>query len=98
MKLPSFITAGRTGKLVRGKHWWVTEVRCCGLKVLSSCTDRKKRFIRFFGIPCGRFKVGREGEASQLGQLVKSTVRAEEMPQASGVLRIVQQAMTCFFE
>ena len=96
MKLPSFITAGRTGKLVRGKHWWVTEVRCCGLKVLSSCTDRKKRFIRFFGIPCGRFKVGREGEASQLGKLVKSTVRAEEMPQASGVLRIVQQAMTCF--
>ena len=74
----------------------MTEVRCCGLKVLSSCTDRKKRFIRFFGIPCGRFKVGREGEASQLGKLVKSTVRAEEMPQASGVLRIVQQAMTCF--
>lgn len=96
MKLPSFITAGRTGKLVRGKHWWVTEVRCCGLKVLSSCTDRKKRFIRFFGIPCGRFKVGREGESSQLGKLVKATVWAEEMPQASGVLRIVQQAMTCF--
>ena len=40
--------------------------------------------------------MGREGEASQLGKLVKSTVRAEEMPQASGVLRIVQQAMTCF--
>ena len=74
----------------------MTEVRCCGLKVLSSCTDRKKRFIRFFGIPCGRFKVGREGESSQLGKLVKATVRAEEMPQASGVLRIVQQAMTCF--
>lgn len=74
----------------------MTEVRCCGLKVLSSCTDRKKRFIRFFGIPCGRFKVGREGESFQLGKLVKATVRAEEMPQASGVLRIVQQAMTCF--
>ena len=96
MKLPSFITAGRTGKLVRGKHWWVTEVRCCGLNVLSSCTDRKKRFVRLFGIPCGRFKVGRESEFSQLGKLVKATVRAEEMPQASGVLRIVQQAMTCF--
>ena len=97
MKLPSFITAGRTGKLVRGKHWWVTEVRCCGLNVLSSCTDGKKRFIRFFGIPCGRFKVGREEvNPPKLGKLVKATVRAEEMPQASGVLRIVQQAMTCF--
>ena len=74
----------------------MTEVRCCGLNVLSSCTDRKKRFIRFFGIPCGRFKVGREGESSQIGQTGKSSVRAEEMPQASGVLRIVQQAMTCF--
>ena len=33
-----------------------------------------------------------------MGKLVKATVRAEEMPQASGVLRIVQQAMTCFLK
>lgn len=98
MKLPSFVTARRTGKLEGNKHLWVTEVRCCGLKVLSSFTDRKKRTIRFFGIPCGRFKVGKENEYAQLRKLVKSTVRAEDLPAASGVLRIVQQAMALFLK
>lgn len=96
MKLPSFITAGRTGKLVRGKHWWVTEVRCCGLNVLSSCTDRKKRFIRFSVFRADGSRWAGKVNPPKLGKLVKATVRAEEMPQASGVLRIVQQAMTCF--
>lgn len=80
------------------KHLWVTEVRCCGLKMLSSLTDRKKRVIKVFGIPCGRFRVGRENGQAQLRKLVKSTVRAEEVPQASGVLRIVQQAMAMFLK
>lgn len=98
MKLPSFITAGRTGKLVGNKHWWVTEIRFLGVKVLTSCSDRKKRSIRILGIPCGRFRVGKDREYEQLNKLVKSTVRAEDMPQASGVLRIVQQAMACFLK
>lgn len=98
MRLPSFITTRRTGKLIGNKHLWVTEVRCCGMKVLSSFTDRKKRTLRLFGIPCGRFRVGKENEHAQLRKLVKTTVRAEEIPAASGVLRIVQQAMTVFLK
>lgn len=98
MRLPSFITAGRTGKLMKNKHLWVTEVRCCGLTVLSSITDRKKRTIRLFGIPCARFRVGKENEHAQMRKLVKSTVRAEEVPAASGVLRVVQQAMAFFLK
>lgn len=82
---------------MKNKHLWVTEVRCCGLTVLSSITDRKKRTIRLFGIPCARFRVGKENEHAQMRKLVKSTVRAEEVPAASGVLRVVQQPWH-FFE
>ena len=83
---------------MKNKHLWVTEVRCCGLTVLSSITDRKKRTIRLFGIPCARFRVGKENEHAQMRKLVKSTVRAEEVPAASGVLRVVQQAMAFFLK
>ncbi len=74
----------------------MTKVVCLGIPVLTSLTDRKKRYLKVLGIPCGVFAVRSKQSAKVTNH--PGEIKAEDVPPATGNLRMIQQAMTVYLK
>lgn len=92
MKLPSFVHVYRTGITSPSGNYYVTTLKVLKLPLIISKTDRKTRWIKFFGLPVFKCKVDRSSDGEKIQNQIAMLTDPAKVPKASGVLRIIQMS------